>query len=97
MLGDVRRLLGGRRPKLEASLAPVPSQSAAHRPVQPPSSSGMRGVRAELAASPGTLREWRGNFLLVIAIAFLVGLATFVMVKERLAEAPTRATQPLAR
>lgn len=30
--------------------------------------------------------QWQGNVLLLIAIALLVGVATFVMLRERLAE-----------
>jgi len=33
-------------------------------------------------------REWRGNLALMVAIAVLVGVATFVVVRERLADAP---------
>jgi serine/threonine-protein kinase len=99
MLGDVRRLLAGKRPRLDASLGPVPSQHAL-----PPSSSGTRGVddaadagaRAPTAGAP----ERRGNVLLVLAIAVLVGAAAFVVVRERLTdagrEAAVRAAMPRA-
>jgi hypothetical protein len=113
MLGDVRRVLAGRRPKLRGALAPVPSQSVARPPLGdltvPPSSSGLRGpaaqvfALAEAGASPPEAagkaaaadasakaatqgREWRGNVLLIAAIALIVGLATFVLVRERLAD-----------
>ena len=99
MLGDVRRLLTGCKPKLDRAYAPVPSQSTAQSAALPPSSSGMRGVEAE---GPPPLRggvgEWRGNVLLIAAITLLVGLATFVMVRERLAESleatPHSTTRP---
>jgi serine/threonine protein kinase len=86
MLGDVRRVLTGKRPRLERSLGSIPSQHAL-----PPSSSGTHGVgAAEPAApvsAPGT-GERRGNVLLVLAIAALVGVAAFVIVRERLAVVP---------
>lgn len=85
MLGDIRRLLAGRKPKLDGALAPVPTQSAAQRVALPPSSSGTRGMRAE-PAPQRPRSEWLGNVLLVLAIALLVGIATFVMVRERLAD-----------
>jgi serine/threonine protein kinase len=97
MLGDVRRLLAGRKPRLGGSLAPVPSQSApqlpalaAEPPSSPPSSSGMRSVDGPPASTAETprpaSREWLGNVLLVLAIALLVALATYVVVRERLGD-----------
>jgi serine/threonine protein kinase len=94
MLGDVRRLLAGRQPKLRGALAPVPSQSFARPPLAdevaaPPSSSGLRGLRGTARPSyPPSAAEWRGNALLVLAIAVLVGLATFVVFRERMADGP---------
>jgi serine/threonine-protein kinase len=94
MLGDVRRLLAGRKPKLDGALAPVPTQSASHRAALPPGSSGMRQLRkTEPEPRERSTREWRGNVVLMIAFALLVALATFVMARERLAEEPTRLTQ----
>jgi serine/threonine protein kinase len=105
MLGDVRRLLAGRRPKLDGAHAPVPSQSfapTASLPPPPPvpvpvpaSSSGLRGIGPGAPAPGGdagagtAAGEWRGNVLLLLAIALLVGLATFVLVRERLTDART--------
>jgi serine/threonine-protein kinase len=101
MLGDVRRLLGGRTPKLRTSLAPVPSQSVAGAPAPSMNAAADDGNRIEAPASSSGLseplspalpapdapaREWRGNLVLVLAIALLAGLATFVLVRERLAE-----------
>lgn len=98
MLGDVRRLLAGRKPKLDGSLAPVPSQSLAQVPLlvpeppSPPSSSRMRPVPDLPQAAPTAApvrpasREWLGNLLLVLAIALLVALAAYVVVRERLAD-----------
>jgi serine/threonine protein kinase len=101
MLGDVRRLVAGRKPKLDASLAPVPSQNLTDaRSAPPQSSSGIWGLRAEAESAPGsprnTVAERRGNILLMIAIALVVGTATFVMMRERLAEGPGT-TQPAPR
>jgi eukaryotic-like serine/threonine-protein kinase len=89
MLGDVRRLLSGRKPKLDGAFAPVPTQSASLRAELPPPSSGLRGqygMDPQPAQRPTS--EWRGNILLMAAIALLVAMATFVMVRERLAEQP---------
>jgi serine/threonine-protein kinase len=133
MLGDVRRLLAGRRPKLRSSMAPIPSQSYAAlqlageaalpvsstaTPVStgsppssstgmlpssaelPPSSTGLPASSSEVdtarasllsnapASAQGEARpgEWRGNALLILAIAVLMGVASFVMVRERLSE-----------
>ena len=59
---------------------------------------GARGPRAT-AGDGGTERkagQWQGNVLLLVAIGLLVGVATFVMVRERLADqgsaAPARST-----
>jgi hypothetical protein len=98
MLGDVRRLLGGRTPKLRNSLAPVPSQSFADTPVAvvvpgvtatpAPASWSSEALPPAPQASAQPRSEWLGNLLLVLAIALLVGLATFVLVRERLADTP---------
>jgi eukaryotic-like serine/threonine-protein kinase len=93
LLGDLRRVLGGRRPKLRDSAAPVPSVSlvgvpllaAAAVPASPPAPLSLLPARQTPApAQQG--REWVGNLLLVMAIAALVGLATFVLVRERLGD-----------
>jgi serine/threonine protein kinase len=83
MLGDVRRLLAGRKPKLYGARAPVPSQSTTGRALlSPPSSPAL----IEPSTTPSPATERRGNIMLMIAIALLVGLATFVMARERLAD-----------
>jgi serine/threonine protein kinase len=98
MLGDVRRLIAGRRPKLDGAHAPVPSYSFARStslppPAGPASSSDLHvvdgGASAEDDAKPAAGGEWRGNVVLFVAIALLVGLATFVLVRERLADERT--------
>jgi len=123
MLGDVRRLLAGRRPKLRSSMAPLPSQSYAalqlageaalpvSAAVLPASSAALPASSSEVHAPPsadgarsqpaaeeeGRPGEWLGNVLLVLAIALLMGLATFVMVRERLSEParhPPATSQP---
>jgi serine/threonine protein kinase len=105
MLGDVRRTMAGRRPKLDAALRPVPSGSYAQLPATAEGSS--RAVPALVpeigAASINTRverrkKEWRGNVLLILAIALLVGIATFVLVREKREDAsdppPPPAAQP---
>jgi serine/threonine-protein kinase len=94
MLGDVRRLLSGRKPNLREAVAAVPSQGLAQGAALPPPSSGTLEVHPTAPPPRRSSERW-GNVLLVIAIAVLVGLATFVMMRERLAEAPpTPATAP---
>jgi hypothetical protein len=95
MLGDIRRLLAGRAPKLVASRAPVVSQtfSAAELATAVPLPSSEREPALVGAATlsrnstPAPTRsEWWGNLVLMAAIALLVGFATFVMVRERLSD-----------
>lgn len=104
MLGDVRRVLGGRRPKLTEAAGPNPSQSKINIPMAPASTSRVhaaptgerepsgagrlpQGVVPGRPRPPGRTRgEWRGNLVLVFAIAALVGVATFVLVKEKLSD-----------
>jgi serine/threonine-protein kinase len=90
MLGDVRRLRAGQKPRLEPALSPVPSQSFAGwrpprvEPAEPPSSSQTAYLDAAAAAPPPPVRRERlGNFVLLLAIAVLAGAATFVVVRER--------------
>jgi serine/threonine protein kinase len=102
MLGDIRCLRAGRPPKLQSALVPLPSQSPTDIQPRPGSSSGVHGLqvvdrltdvefakamqgKADEVAS-GRPSEWRGNLLLIIAIALLVALATYVLVRERLAD-----------
>jgi serine/threonine-protein kinase len=109
MLGDVRRAMAGRRPKLGDATSPVPSQSMQELPqVGPPSSrrfpssSAMRDAlpKSQRSGSLATLRErrrreTRGNVLLILAIALLVGIATFVLIREKRAtEEKPPATAP---
>ena len=111
MLGDVRRVMAGRKPKLADALAPVPSLSMADLSQMMPSSSrrvpSSASGRDALPRSSGPKsigtqrarrrRETRGNFLLVFAIAMLVGIATFVVVREKMDEAKQqRDTAPAA-
>jgi serine/threonine-protein kinase len=85
MLGDVRRAMAGRRPKLGDARRPVPSGSFSALPVSiregPVSSSrlGTTTLRSEFPPSGRGRRQWRGNLALILAIALLVGVATFVM------------------
>lgn len=105
MLGDVRRALAGRRPKLGDALRPVPSGSyrdvslpssrrmgipdaGPPRPAQAASStssaSGPRTPESQAREAKRQREEWRGNLILIMAIALLVGVATFVVVRERM-------------
>ena len=97
MLGDVRRVMAGRKPKLSDSLGPTPSQSATDMTAGIPPSSRRVPLtnRSEPPSQPPTSkrpqqmrehREWRGNVVLILAIALLVGVATFVLVRERVEE-----------
>jgi serine/threonine-protein kinase len=108
MLGDVRRVMAGRKPKLADAQRPNPSGSySGSLPARstsysgalpsrswraggapsgqlPPSDDGPRSssvARMEVRRS-----EWKGNVALILAIATLVGVATFVMVRERVEE-----------
>jgi serine/threonine-protein kinase len=101
MLGDVRRVMAGRKPKLGDAHAPVPSQSMRDvSALGPPSSRGGRlssgHVRLDKGGPPSSVgparekrrrRETRGNLMLILAIALLVGVATFVLLRERMEEA----------
>jgi len=104
MLGDVRRAMAGRSPKLNDAHRPVPSGSYRDMSSSDTASS-RRMLRAELPkaiATTGAVRakqaqEWKGNVMLILAIALLVGIATFVVVREKIedqrnapSEAPPR-------
>jgi len=96
MLGDVRRVMAGRKPKLSDSAGPIPSQStvdlgapASSRRIPLGRAEGSTTQMQPLSVPPRTRRggsEWKGNVLLILAIATLVGLATFVVVKEKMEE-----------
>jgi Protein kinase domain len=89
LAGDLRRVLGGRRPKLRDSAAPLPSLSLVGVPLLAPPSVAPPATPARQTSAPAKEgREWVGNLLLVMAIAALVGLATFVLVRERLGDSP---------
>jgi serine/threonine protein kinase len=105
MLGDIRRVMGGRKPKLQSAAVALPSQSVGEIQGWLESTSGVVGLdvqtqaRSDLPAKalPAAERadadtarpsEWLGNLLLCGAIALIVALATFVLVRERLADAP---------
>jgi hypothetical protein len=101
MLGDVRRVMAGRKPKLGDARKPVPSGSFSAIPLSSrdgsPSSQRPSVLRADYP--PGSISgsrhaksvQWRGNIGLILAIALLVGVATFVMVREKVEE--TRAQE----
>lgn len=88
MLGDVRRVLAGRKPKLTEAHRPVPSGSLSDLtphsrsfPMFVPQDRPISGRPPAQASA-----QWKGNLLLILAIAFLAGLATFVLVRERVEE-----------
>lgn len=88
MLGDVRRAMAGRSPKLGGSHRPVPSGS--YRDLSSASSRMSRVDVPKPILTTGALRtkaqEWKGNVMLILAIALLVGIATFVVVREKIEE-----------
>jgi serine/threonine protein kinase len=109
MLGDVRRVMAGRKPKLVDAQRPNPSGSySGTLPSRPGSHSGAlpsrswhRPISSSISLADGRARqpssgslskievrrsEWKGNVALILAIAALVGVATFVMVRERVEE-----------
>ena len=107
MLGDIRYLMAGRAPRLQTAVAPVPSQTSTATEPRPASSSGVQGLPSDrstdfefaraMAGNPGAAAagrpsEWRGNLLLVVAIALLAALATYVLVRERLSDRPPPAS-----
>ena len=80
----------------------VRARSGSYRDVSVPSSRRVllaadrpqrAGYSAAPAAAPSSAsrqtrkkNEWRGNMVLILAIAMLVGVATFVVVRERVEE-----------
>jgi serine/threonine protein kinase len=106
MLADVRRVLAGRKPRLESALYAAESHRLPSIPAPPPSAgrasmpapdgdraSEIRPLDATDARATGSMgaaarAQWRGNVVLVIAIATLVGIASFVMFREKLSDAP---------
>jgi serine/threonine protein kinase len=88
MLGDVRRHLSGRKPRLDGMAAPIPSERAVS--LVPSSSVGhLRSIPPEEPSVTVTARQRRGNVLLLFAIALLAGFAAFVLMRERLADPPS--------
>lgn len=93
MLGDVRRVMAGRKPKLGDALRPNPSGPYSAPPVsrssrQLPASNSRIELGKPLFSTVTKsdhprASEWKGNVALILAIAALVGVATFVMVRER--------------
>ncbi len=98
MLGDIRRVMAGRMPSLQSTGVSLPSSPPGGlRPGRSLEPSGVEEV-ALMPALPGEKptsversSEWGGNLMLFAAIALLVALATFVLVRERLADVAPRA------
>ncbi len=97
MLGDVRRVMAGRKPKLGEARRPVPTgsfsaPSLSGREGTPSSRRPVQTLRNDLSLSSSTARRYAhrsqaaGNVALILAIALLVGVATFVMVREKVEE-----------
>ncbi len=87
MLGDVRRVLAGRAPKLAQSSGPVPSGVLADSSGGPPSTFRPPPFRSP-SGSPSSQREkgasqWKGNVTLVVLIAILLAVAAYVMFREK--------------
>jgi serine/threonine-protein kinase len=102
MLGDVRRIMAGRKPKLGDAQNPVPSGSYSGLPIGP--TSNLRSVpgrdyfhASTYSGMRTTADQWRGNLLLILAIALLVGVATYVMVREKMQDAHPAETSAPAR
>jgi serine/threonine protein kinase len=108
MLGDVRRVMAGRKPKLADAQRPNPSGNSLQAALLARSSRAVPLSAGRVEASgpqPGLAKstavrnetsrranEWKGNVALILAIALLVGVATFVMVKERVEEGRAQST-----
>jgi serine/threonine-protein kinase len=108
MLGDVRRVMAGRKPKLGDARKPVPSGSFSSASI----SQSQRDGAVSSGRPKSTLRTdyaprstsrargqgsdpWKGNFALILAIAALVGVATFVMVREKVEESRVQEQEEL--
>lgn len=89
MLGDVRRVLAGRKPKLAHSTGPVPSGVLADSSGGPPSTFRPPPFRSAGSTTPPSQRgakgpsQWKGNLSLVLLIAALLAAATYVMLREK--------------
>jgi serine/threonine-protein kinase len=99
-LGDVRRVMAGRRPKLEAAAAPVPSTSVQDLSRHAPSSRRISfGPPSRISDYPALRskepprNEWKGNLFLIVAIALLLGIATFVVFREKTLDQRQRALE----
>ena len=87
MLGEIRCVMAGRKPTLKDAVKPVPSGS--YRALAP-SSSRRIAFTSDAPTAPTSTppprpepTQVRGNLFLLFAIATLVGVATFVVVRER--------------
>lgn len=111
MLGDIRHVMAGRNPKLKAAGVRLPSHSTGGSRPWRESTSGLVGLDgAPIPEAKGNLppllelpetpkpSEWRGNLLLCAAIALMVAVATFVLMREKLADRalPSEAAPPAA-
>lgn len=97
MLGDIRRVLAGRPPKLANSTGPVPSGVLADSSGGPPSTfrpppfrTAGQGPSSQQGAAPS---QWKGNVTLIVLIAAILAAATYVMVREK-SEEHEKSSQP---
>ncbi len=91
MLGDVRRAMSGRPPKLALAEKPIPSGGYRAMSMVTPPLGEKVGTALQRIGTPSMTTEaeraqWRGNAALILAIVTLVGVATFVMVREKMAD-----------
>jgi hypothetical protein len=94
--------MAGRKPKLGDAQNPVPSGSYSGLPIGPTSNLRSSPGRDNMHAATfsgmrNTGDQWRGNLMLILAIALLVGVATYVMVREKMQDArppPVSAPSP---
>lgn len=92
MLGDIRRVGSGRKPKLQSAGLPLPSgtETDGWRESMPSVVSLETSPRVgQEVAPPAKIGDhgpsgWLDNLLLLTAIALIVAVATFVLVRERL-------------
>lgn len=97
MLGDIRRVLAGRPPKLANATGPVPSGVLADSSGGPPSTfrpppfrTAGQSPQSQRGAAPS---QWKGNVTLIVLIAAILAAATYVMVREK-TEEHEKSSQP---
>jgi len=98
MLGDIRRAMQGRRPKLSFAEKPIPSGGyRALSVLTPPLGESVSAALTRIGRPSMTeidvrAAQRRGNAALILAIVALVGVATAVMLHEKLTDTPAPPT-----